>query len=70
MPGIFTIFGASGLLATVFVYVALPEAKGRTLQEMEDYFQVSISINVDFQFRISIAFKEYLSLVILKLHEN
>ncbi|XP_046410559.1 facilitated trehalose transporter Tret1-2 homolog isoform X1 [Neodiprion fabricii] len=39
MTGIFTVFGASALLEAVFVYVALPEAKGRTLQEIEDYFQ-------------------------------
>lgn len=40
MTGIFTIFGASALLEAVFIYVALPETKDRTLQEIEDYFQV------------------------------
>ncbi|XP_043268762.1 facilitated trehalose transporter Tret1-2 homolog [Venturia canescens] len=39
MTGIFTIFGASALLEAVFIYVALPETKDRTLQEIEDYFQ-------------------------------
>ncbi|XP_012260702.2 facilitated trehalose transporter Tret1-2 homolog isoform X2 [Athalia rosae] len=39
LTGIFTIFGASALLEAVFVYVALPETKSRTLEEIEDYFQ-------------------------------
>lgn len=39
IAGIFTIFGASALLEAVFIYVALPETKDRTLQEIEDYFQ-------------------------------
>lgn len=37
--GIFTIFGAAAFLEGVFIYVALPETKDRTLQEIEDYFQ-------------------------------
>ncbi|XP_015603402.1 facilitated trehalose transporter Tret1-2 homolog [Cephus cinctus] len=39
ITGVFTIFGASALLESVFVYVALPETKGRSLQQIEDYFQ-------------------------------
>ncbi|XP_076179847.1 trehalose transporter 1-like protein [Ptiloglossa arizonensis] len=39
VTGIFTIFGAAALLEAVFIYVALPETKDRTLQEIEDYFQ-------------------------------
>ncbi|XP_031836351.1 trehalose transporter 1-like protein isoform X2 [Nomia melanderi] len=39
IPGIFIIFGSSALLETAFIYVALPETKNRTLQEIEDYFQ-------------------------------
>lgn len=44
VTGIFTIFGAAALLEAVFIYVALPETKDRTLQEIEDYFQVSVLI--------------------------
>lgn len=40
ITGIFAIFGISALLEAIFVYVALPETKNRTLQEIEDYFQV------------------------------
>ncbi|XP_076678894.1 facilitated trehalose transporter Tret1-2 homolog isoform X4 [Andrena cerasifolii] len=39
VTGIFTIFGTAALLEGVFIYVALPETKNRTLQEIEDYFQ-------------------------------
>ncbi|XP_033349895.1 facilitated trehalose transporter Tret1-2 homolog isoform X1 [Bombus vosnesenskii] len=39
ITGIFAIFGISALLEAIFVYVALPETKNRTLQEIEDYFQ-------------------------------
>lgn len=42
--GIFTIFGAAAFLEGVFIYVALPETKDRTLQEIEDYFQVGLLI--------------------------
>ncbi|KAK1137416.1 hypothetical protein K0M31_001926 [Melipona bicolor] len=37
--GVFTIFGISALLEAIFIYVALPETKNCTLQEIEDYFQ-------------------------------
>ncbi|XP_076242129.1 facilitated trehalose transporter Tret1-2 homolog [Calliopsis andreniformis] len=37
--GIFSIFGIAALLEGIFIYVALPETKNRTLQEIEDYFQ-------------------------------
>lgn len=40
MTGIFTIFGVSGLLEAVFIYIAVPETKDRTLEEIEDYFKV------------------------------
>ena len=42
ITGVFTIFGISALLEAIFIYVALPETKNRTLQEIEDYFQVYI----------------------------
>lgn len=44
VTGIFTIFGTAALLEGVFIYVALPETKNRTLQEIEDYFQVNYLI--------------------------
>jgi len=38
--GIFIIFGICSLLEAIFIYLALPETKDRTLQEIEEYFQV------------------------------
>lgn len=37
--GVFVIFGVFALLEAVFIYLALPETKDCTLQEIEDYFQ-------------------------------
>nr|XP_003705316.1 PREDICTED: facilitated trehalose transporter Tret1-2 homolog [Megachile rotundata]XP_012145256.1 PREDICTED: facilitated trehalose transporter Tret1-2 homolog [Megachile rotundata]XP_012145257.1 PREDICTED: facilitated trehalose transporter Tret1-2 homolog [Megachile rotundata]XP_012145258.1 PREDICTED: facilitated trehalose transporter Tret1-2 homolog [Megachile rotundata]XP_012145259.1 PREDICTED: facilitated trehalose transporter Tret1-2 homolog [Megachile rotundata] len=37
--GIFTIFGSAAILEAVFIYLALPETKNRTLEEIENYFQ-------------------------------
>ena len=42
ITGVFIIFGISALLEAIFIYVALPETKNCTLQEIEDYFQVYI----------------------------
>ncbi|KAG5343647.1 TRET1 protein, partial [Acromyrmex heyeri] len=39
--GIFTIFGICSFLEAIFIYLALPETKDRTLQEIEEYFQQS-----------------------------
>ncbi|KAF4519957.1 hypothetical protein B566_EDAN005456 [Ephemera danica] len=36
--GVFWFFGAATLLATVFVYLFVPETKGKSLAEIEDYF--------------------------------
>lgn len=41
VTGVFVIFGISALLEAIFIYLALPETKDCTLQEIEDYFQVS-----------------------------
>ncbi|XP_059480638.1 facilitated trehalose transporter Tret1-2 homolog [Neocloeon triangulifer] len=36
--GLFFFFGICALLGTLFVYLFVPETKGRTLSEIEDYF--------------------------------
>lgn len=36
--GVFWLFGAVSLLASVFLFLTLPETKGVTLSEIEDYF--------------------------------
>lgn len=38
MNGVFAVFGASSLLLVVFVFALLPETRGRTLGQIEDYF--------------------------------
>lgn len=37
---VFAIFGVSALLEAIFIYLALPETKDCTLQEIENYFKV------------------------------
>lgn len=39
--GVFWLFGIASLFATLFLYLLLPETKGRTLNQIEDYFQQS-----------------------------
>lgn len=39
--GVFWIFGGSSLIASLFLYLMLPETKGKTLSQIEDYFQQS-----------------------------
>lgn len=38
ISGIFFIFGGSSLVGTLLVYLLLPETKGKTLDQVEDYF--------------------------------
>lgn len=38
IQGVFFLFGISSLVASVFIYLSLPETKGRTLSQIEDYF--------------------------------
>ncbi|XP_026464788.1 facilitated trehalose transporter Tret1-2 homolog [Ctenocephalides felis] len=37
--GMFLFFGSASLLATIFIFVMLPETKGKTLGYIEDYFR-------------------------------
>jgi MFS family permease len=39
--GAFWMFGASSLIGTLFLYLFFPETKGKTLEEIEDYFAES-----------------------------
>lgn len=39
--GVFLLFGAASFLATALIYFMVPETKGRTLGEIEDYFKQS-----------------------------
>ncbi|XP_012522582.1 facilitated trehalose transporter Tret1-2 homolog [Monomorium pharaonis] len=39
--GVFIIFGIASLLEAIFIYLALPETKNCSLQEIEEYFQQS-----------------------------
>lgn len=36
---IFCIFGVTSLIASIFLYLILPETKGKSLSQIEDYFQ-------------------------------
>ncbi|KAK9876969.1 hypothetical protein WA026_016000 [Henosepilachna vigintioctopunctata] len=37
--GVFSMFGISSIIASIFLYLMLPETKGKSLGEIEDYFQ-------------------------------
>lgn len=39
ISGVFWIFAVIGIIASIFLYLTLPETKGQTLSEIEDYFQ-------------------------------
>jgi facilitated trehalose transporter len=41
--GAFILYGIISILATIFFYFCLPETKGKTLQEIEDYFSGRIT---------------------------
>ncbi|XP_075168193.1 solute carrier family member pippin [Haematobia irritans] len=38
MKGVFIIFGVASILVSIFMYLFQPETKGRTLDQIEDYF--------------------------------
>ncbi|XP_061394537.1 facilitated trehalose transporter Tret1-2 homolog [Musca vetustissima] len=38
MKGVFIIFGVASILVSIFMYLFQPETKGRTLEQIEDYF--------------------------------
>lgn len=37
--GIFLLFGVASMMAALFMCMLMPETRGRTLGEIEDYFQ-------------------------------
>lgn len=39
MPGVFGLFGASATLATLVLFLLLPETKGKSLIQIEQYYQ-------------------------------
>lgn len=39
MSGVFGIFGASATLATIILFLLLPETKGKSLIQIEEYYQ-------------------------------
>lgn len=39
MSGTFTMFGASALLATLVLFLMLPETRGQTLLQIEQYYE-------------------------------
>lgn len=41
VSGVFWVFALVGIIASIFLYLTLPETKGKTLSEIEDYFQQS-----------------------------
>ncbi|XP_063825521.1 facilitated trehalose transporter Tret1-like [Ostrinia nubilalis] len=41
MAGVFGLFGASSALATIVLYLMLPETKGKSLLQIEQYYQKS-----------------------------
>lgn len=41
MSGVFGLFGASSSLATIVLYLMLPETKGKSLLQIEQYYQES-----------------------------
>ncbi|XP_013097933.1 facilitated trehalose transporter Tret1-2 homolog isoform X2 [Stomoxys calcitrans] len=38
MKGVFIMFGVASILVSIFMYLFQPETKGRTLEQIEDYF--------------------------------
>lgn len=41
MAGVFGLFGASSTLATIVLFLLLPETKGKSLLQIEQYYQKS-----------------------------